>query len=143
MHKKESLNRLRFLGSMSQNAKGKYSKIKKIDRAIDFNKLACSRANGKISNFIIFRRLGNLAIDLHYGDIRTKTAKDRQDEMEILPSDLNRYNPKNKTKMKEREETLDNHVNYLLDEKRLLVHLKMSYPKSGTRAPGPLVEPKT
>ena len=48
-------------------------------------------------------------------------------QIEILPSDLNKYNPRNKTKIKGRKKLLIMHVNYLLQEKRSLVHLKMIF----------------
>ena len=44
--------------------------------------------------------------------------------MEILLSHLNENNLRIKTKIEENEET---HVNFLLEEKRLLVHLKMVF----------------
>ena len=96
---RESLNKLKFLGTTSQSSEEKYSEIKKIDSEIkkidseiDYNKLVCVHTNGKIYNFIIFRRLANLARSLIFGDIPIKQAKDRQDEMESLLSSLSRYN---------------------------------------------------
>ena len=44
---KESLNRLKFLGNISQNAKEKYNEIKKMDKTIDYDKLVCSRTMGR------------------------------------------------------------------------------------------------
>ena len=48
---RKSLNKLTFLTNMSQNAKEKYTEIKKIDSEINYNKLVCVHANGKVYNF--------------------------------------------------------------------------------------------
>ena len=91
------------------------------------SKLLCVNTKGKIYNFNIFRRLGNLARDLIYGYITIETAKDRQNEMDVLLSDLNNYNPRNKTKKKKEKKLLIMHFNYLLEDKRLLMHLKVLF----------------
>ena len=65
-------------------------------------------ANEKIYNFNIFRRLADLTRSIYYGDITIKQAKSRQGEMESLITSLSRYNPKNKDKIKNKKETLNN-----------------------------------
>ena len=84
---RESLNRLKFLGNMNQNAKEKYNEIKKIDSENNYDELVCAHTNGKVYNFTKFKRLRNLPRNLYYGDITIEQGKSRQDEMEVLLSE--------------------------------------------------------
>ena len=78
---KESFKKLKFLNKRDQDAKESYIKtyheVKEIDNEIDYNKLVCVHTNGKIYDFTIFRRLGDLARNIYYGDISIKQAKSR------------------------------------------------------------------
>ena len=83
-------------------------KIKKIDEEIDYTKAVSVDTNGKISNFNIFRRLGDLSKSTYYADISLNYAKDRQNEMKFLLRDLYYYKPNNSNKKRYRIEVLKN-----------------------------------
>ena len=94
---------------------------------IDYNKLVCTHTNAKVYNFTIFRRLENLDRSLHFGDIAIERAESRQDEMELMLSELSRCNPRKDTKIKEKEKVFENASDFFLKDKRLLLHLGMVF----------------
>ena len=91
---KESFKKLKFLNKIDQDAKEScikaYNELEKYNKS-DYNKLVCVHTNGKIYEFTIFRRLGESARNIYYGDISIKREKSRQDEIEGMLLDLNNY----------------------------------------------------
>ena len=94
--------------------------IKQIDDWLDSAQLNCTKTDGKTKydlNKFMFPLKIILKIYCH--DLTIKEAKDDQQELEILINKLNNnYNPKNKTKIKEKDDALKS------ANKRLLMHLR-------------------
>ena len=82
--------------------------IKQLDDWLDTAQLVCTKTDGKtkydFSNFTFSSKFDS---KIYNKDITLKKAKDNQQEMKILINNLNNnYNPKNKMKIKEKEDTL-------------------------------------
>ena len=82
--------------------------IKQIDDLLDSAKLICTKTDGKtkydFSNFMFPLKFTS---KIYGRDLTLQEAKDDQQELEILINKLNNdYNPRNQTKIKEKDDTL-------------------------------------
>ena len=94
--------------------------IKQIDDWLDSAQLICTKTDGKTKyDFNKFMFPLKITLNIYRHDLTIEEAKDDQQELEILINKLNNnYNPKNKTKIKEKDDTLKS------ANKRLLMHLR-------------------
>ena len=75
----EAFKNLIFLNEIAANAKKNLHEIKRIDKRINYANLGCVHINGKILDFIIFRRLGDFVRSIYFGHISVRQAVIRQD----------------------------------------------------------------
>ena len=75
----EAFKNLVFLNEIAANAKKTLHEIKQIDKKFNYTKLRCGHINGKILDFIIFRRLGDFVRSIYFGHISVRQAVIRQD----------------------------------------------------------------
>ena len=83
--------------------------IKQLDGWLDKTQFICTKTDGKtIYNFSHFTSPLKFASKIYNKDFTLKEAEDNQQELEILINKLsNKYNPLNKIKIKEKNDTLE------------------------------------
>ena len=82
--------------------------IKQIDDWLDSAQLICTKTDGKTKyDFNKFTLPLKFATKIYRHDLTLQEAKDNQQDLEILINKLNNdYNPKNQTKIKEKDDTI-------------------------------------
>ena len=82
--------------------------VKQLDDWLDTAQLVCTKIDVKTKyNFNNFTFLSKFASEIYNKNLMLQEAEDNQQELEILINKLNNnYNPKNKIKTKEKEDTL-------------------------------------
>ena len=82
--------------------------IKQIDDWLDSAQLVCTKTDGKTKyDFNKFTFPLKFTLKIYRHDLTLQEAKDDQQELKILTNKLNNdYNPRNQTKIKEKDETL-------------------------------------
>ena len=82
--------------------------IKQLGDWFDTAQLVCTKTDGKTKyNFNNFTFLSKFASKIYNKNLTLEEAEDNQQKLEILINNLNNnYNPKNKIKTKEKEDTL-------------------------------------
>ena len=76
--------------------------------------------NGKIFDFNIFRRLGDLIRSICFDDISLEEAIQKQNKMEYLLRNLEAYKPRNSDNIKSKEEVFKN-ASIFIQERDLVV----------------------
>ena len=102
------LKEIHFFSKLSDEAKKLMINIKKLDDWLETAQFVCTKTDGKTKyDFSNFTFSSKFASKIYNKDITLKKAKDNQQEIKILINNLNNnYNPKNKIKIKEKEDTL-------------------------------------
>ena len=88
--------------------------IKVTDDWLETAQLICTKADGKTKyDFRKFTFPLKFATKIYRHDLKLQEAKDNQQNLEILINKLNNdYNPKNQTKIKEKDDTLKSAKKY-------------------------------
>ena len=84
------------------------NEIKRIDDWLDTAQLICTNTDGKTKyEFNNFTFSSKFTSKMYRHDLMLQEAEDDQEELEILINKLNNnYNPKNQTKIKEKDDAL-------------------------------------
>ena len=99
---------LKFFDEKNKRAIKLMIKMRKANKKVDYKKLLCVHSNGRLYNFNGFTKIEDLGNNIYSGHISTKQAKNKQNIMEKLISDLHKYKPKKESIKKSRDETLNN-----------------------------------
>ena len=103
------LKTIGFFSTLSDETKKLMVNIKQLDGWLDKTQFICTKTDGKtIYNFSHFTSPLKFASKIYNKDFTLKEAEDNQQELEILINKLsNKYNPLNKIKIKEKNDTLE------------------------------------
>ena len=109
------LKTILFFSTLSENAKTLTDNIKQIDDWLDNAQLACTKTDGKTKyDFNKFTFLLKFNLKIYRDDLMLQETKHDKQELTILINKLNNnYNPKNETKIKEKDDTLKSAKNLL------------------------------
>ena len=72
----------------------KINEIRNVNKKVDYKKLLWAHSNGRIYNFNGFTKIEDLENEIYRGHISIKQAKNEQNKMEKLISDLSKYKPR-------------------------------------------------
>ena len=102
------------------------NEIKRIDEWLDTAQRICTNTDGKTKyEFNNFTFSSKFTSKMYRRDLMLQEAEDDQQELEILISKLNNNcNPKNQTKIKEKDDVLKSARKCFLSGKKLLEHLR-------------------
>ena len=103
------LKTIGFFSTLSDETKKLMVNIKQLDGWLDKTQFICTKTDGKtIYNFSHFTSPLKFASKIYNKDFTLKEAEDNQQELEILINKLsNKYNPLNKIKRTEKNDTLE------------------------------------
>ena len=121
------LKTISFFRTINEKAKKLMENIKQIDDWLDSAQLICTKTDGKRKyDFNNFTFPLKFTSKIYRRDLTLQDAKDDQQELKILINKLNNeYDPKNQTKVKEKDDALKYEKKIcFLQGKRLLMHLK-------------------
>ena len=105
----KSLKKISFFSRISEKAKKIMDNIKIIDDWLETTQLICTKTDGKTQHeFNKFTLPLKFTSKIYQHDLTLQKAEDDQQELKILINKLNKnYNPRNKTKIKEKDDTLE------------------------------------
>ena len=105
----KSLKKISFFSRISEKAKKIIDSIKIIDDWLETTQLICTKTDGRTQHeFNKFTLPLKFTSKIYQHDLTLQKAEDDQQELKILINKLNNdYNPRNKTKIKEKDDTLE------------------------------------
>ena len=105
----KSLKKISFFSRISEKAKKIIDSIKIIDDWLETTQLICTKTDGRTQHeFNKFTLPLKFTSKIYQHDLTLQKAEDDQQELKILINKLNNdYNPRNKTKIKENDDTLE------------------------------------
>ena len=120
------LKTISFFSAISEEAKNLTDNIKVMDNWFETAQRICTKTDGKTEyNFNKFKLPLKFASKMYRHDIMLQKAEDYQKMLKLLINKLNNdYNPRNETKIKEKDGTINSAKNCFLLEKILLEHLR-------------------
>ena len=118
-----------FFSAISEEVKEVMNKIKVIDDWLETVQLICTKTDGKTKyDFDKFTFPLKYTSKIYRHDLMLQEAEDDQQKLKILINNLNKnYNPKNQTKIKEKDDTLKSAKKIFLLKKKLLMDLRKAF----------------
>ena len=100
------LEMIGFFSIISEEANKLMKKIKILDDRHDSLQLICTKTDGTLYDFNKFSFLLKFASKIYILDLTLQEAEDEKLSLKILMNNLNKYNPRNSSKVNEKNNTL-------------------------------------